>query len=549
MGLRDFIRVIRKNWWLIVALVVASVGTAVVVSALRTPEYEAKSIVFVSSQAGSSIAELQQGTTFTQSRVTTYTRLVTTPSVLEPVIDELGLDVSSSQLAQDVSANNPLNTMLIEIQVRDENPEVAATIANALGRSLRDVVQGIEAPLDGSTSPVRLTQVENAAVPTDPFAPNMLLNIALSLAIGLVLAAAAVVARESLDTRIRRSNDILRVTSSPLIGSIPFDPTAKKSPIIRRDDRLSRRAESFRTLRTNLQYLDANIDSGGGNSTFVITSSVPGEGKTSTAINLAMTLADVGIRTLLIDADLRRPKADVYLGIEGTLGLTDVLIGRISFGDVVIDYGSIGLSVLPAGRIPPNPSELLASRRMRDLLASAREDYEVIIVDAPPLLPVSDAAILAKEATGAIVLVGANRVTRHQLQESLDGLQAVGAHVAGLVLSMSPTRGPDAYGYGSYGAYVASSADADKRERATQDSAAETRPEPTQQEPTPAFATEYEPVVEDPADDDPADDLDIDLGLKPENGTEDDSSTSGAPAPRSHARSSASASASGDDPA
>lgn len=122
------------------------------------------SVVFV--VAGKHLDRLRQGTTFTQSGVTTYTRLVATPSVFEPVIDELGWSMSPSTLAEDVSANYPLNTPLIKIQVRDENPEDAATIANALGRSPRETEERIETPVDGSTSPVRLTQVEIADVPT-----------------------------------------------------------------------------------------------------------------------------------------------------------------------------------------------------------------------------------------------------------------------------------------------------------------------------------------------------------------------------------------------
>jgi capsular exopolysaccharide synthesis family protein len=454
MGLRDFLRVVRKNVWIIVALVAASLIAAVAFSALRTPLYEAKATVFVSSQAGGTIAEVQQGSSFTQSRVTTYTRLVTTPSVLQPVIDELDLDTTPAQLAEHITANNPLNTSLIEIQVRDPDAADAAVIADALGDSLRDTVQRIETPLDQSTSPVRLTQVESASVPIAPVVPNVLLNVGLALVIGLALAAAAVVARESLDTRVRRPSDIQRVTATPIVGSIPYDPAAKKHPLVRHDDRLSRRAESFRTLRTNLQYLEL-FD---GPTTFVITSSVPGEGKTSSAINIARALADVGTRTLLVDADLRRPKTDVYLGIEGGLGLTDLLIGRARVEDVVIDMAPRGFSVLPAGRIPPNPSELLSSPRMKQLIAQLSLAYDVVIIDAPPLLPVSDAAVLAKQTRGALVLVGAGRVTRTQLQESLEGLRAVGATVAGVVLSMAPTRGPDAhgYGYGSYGTYSAS---------------------------------------------------------------------------------------------
>ena len=257
--------------------------------------------------------------------------------------------------------------------------------------------------------------------------------------------------RAVLDTRIRTPRDVEQVTDRPIIGAIAFDPKAKERPLIVHDDPLSPRAESFRALRTNLQFLDM-----GGRSSFVITSSVPSEGKSTTTINLAIALADAGKRVALLDADLRKPKVADYLGIEGGAGLTDVLIGRARIGDVMLPWGKRSLYVLPAGKIPPNPSELLGSKNMHTLLEVLERDFDVVLCDAPPLLPVTDAAILAKATSGAIVVVSAGRTNRHQLSGAVDALETVDAQIAGIVLSMVPTRGPDAYAYGygyGYGAY------------------------------------------------------------------------------------------------
>ncbi len=189
----------------------------------------------------------------------------------------------------------------------------------------------------------------------------------------------------------------------------------------------------------------------GGRASFVITSALPSEGKSTSTINLAIALADAGKRVALIDADLRKPKVAEYLGIEGGAGLTDVLIGRTRVGDVMLPWGGRSLYVLPAGKIPPNPSELLGSNQMRTLLEALERDFDVVLCDAPPLLPVTDAAILAKATSGAIVVVSAGRTNRRELSGAVDALQAVDAKVAGLVLTMVPTRGPDAYSYGGYG--------------------------------------------------------------------------------------------------
>ncbi|MDF2576452.1 MAG: chromosome partitioning protein, partial [Agromyces sp.] len=191
-----------------------------------------------------------------------------------------------------------------------------------------------------------------------------------------------------------------------------------------------------------------------GRSSYVITSSVPSEGKSTTTINLAIALADAGKRVALLDTDLRKPKVAEYLGIEGGAGLTDVLIGRARLSDVMLPWGNRSLYVLPAGKIPPNPSELLGSKSMRQLLEALERDVDIVLCDAPPLLPVTDAAILANATSGAILVVSAGHTNRHQLSGAVDALNTAGAHIAGVAMTMVPTRGPDSYAYGyGYGSY------------------------------------------------------------------------------------------------
>lgn len=448
MELIDYIRILRKNWLIIVVATLVGIGIAAVFSLTRTPQYETQSTVFVSSQSGSTIQELQQGNTFTQERVATYTNLVSTPIVMNPVIAELDLGITAAELDAQVEASSTLNTTLITITVSDPDPILAADIANALAASLTSAVEEIETPNDSDTSPVRLTRVKDALPPLTPSSPNAPLNLALGALVGLALGVGAAVLRSVLDTRIRSPRDVEQVTDRPMIGAIPFDPKVKERPLIVHADPLSPRAESFRALRTNLQFLDME-----GRSSFVITSSVPAEGKSTTTINLAIALADAGKRVALLDTDLRKPKVAEYLGIEGGAGLTDVLINRARVGDVMLPWGQRSLWVLPAGKVPPNPSELLGSAQMHTLLEVLERDFDVVLCDAPPLLPVTDAAILAKATSGAIVIVASGRTNRHQLNGAMDALQTVGAKVAGLVMTMVPTRGPDAYyaygaGYG-----------------------------------------------------------------------------------------------------
>jgi capsular exopolysaccharide synthesis family protein len=202
-------------------------------------------------------------------------------------------------------------------------------------------------------------------------------------------------------------------------------------------------------MRTNLQFLQLS-DEG---RSFVVTSSVAAEGKSTTSANLALTIAATGKRVILVEADLRRPKLSEYLGVVGTVGLTNVLIGLASLDDVLQPWGDGALSVLPAGRIPPNPSELLGSPAMRDLLRVLEKSYDMVILDAPPLLPVTDAAILAGIASGAIIVVASGRTRREQLSRSVEILDGVGARTLGIVMNFLPVKGPDAYTYGGLGGY------------------------------------------------------------------------------------------------
>lgn len=449
MELRDYIRILRKSWLLIVLLTLVGVAAAATFSLLQKPMYTASTKVFVSTSSGQNVSDLAQGNSFTVQRVKTYSDLVTTPIVLQPVIAALELNMTSDDLASAVSASAPLDTTLIEISVSNEDPVLAADLANAISQSLTAVVQDIEAPEAGSenTSPVKLTRVQDAPVPQSPVSPKVPLNVALGALVGLALGLAIAVLRETLDNRVRNERDVAQLTDAPIIGGIAFDPKAKTRPLIVQADPRSPRAESFRTLRTNLSFLDIGSE----DRSFVVTSSVQSEGKSTTAANLAISLADSGARVLLVDADLRRPKVAEYMGLEGAVGITDVLIGRAELLDVVQPWGRSKLFVLPAGKIPPNPSELLGSSAMADLIALFNREFDAVIFDAPPLLPVTDAAILSKSVGGAILVVAAGHTHKNQLKGAVSALENVGAPISGLVLTMLPTKGPDAYGYGRYG--------------------------------------------------------------------------------------------------
>jgi capsular exopolysaccharide synthesis family protein len=272
------------------------------------------------------------------------------------------------------------------------------------------------------------------------------MNLAVGLALGLAVGVAIALLRNTFDNRIRGEADLRTVTDAPLLGGIAFDQDASRKPLLTQTAHQSPRAESFRQLRTNLQF--ANVS--GHAKTVLVTSSLPGEGKSTTATNLAIAIAQAGQTVCLIDADLRRPMVGTYLGLDGTAGLTTCLVGVADVNDLLQQWGADELYVLTSGQIPPNPSELLGSDEMKRLLTRLEQAFDTVIIDAPPLLPVTDAAVLSQYVGGVVMVAGVQKIRQHDIEKSLAALRMVGSNVLGVVLNQLPIKGPDAYSYTYY---------------------------------------------------------------------------------------------------
>ena len=437
---------LRKLWWVVaLAAVLGAAGTFGYAS-LQTPLYSATSSLHFSIAQGDSATDLNQGSNYTQSQMLSYAQLVEGSLVLQPVIDELGLADSVDTLAERVTAESPEETVLITISVTDPQAQGAAETADAIASSLATVVAELERPSGGEPSPVQISTVREAQAPESPVTPRTTLNVALGLALGLLIGVGIAVLRATLDTRVRSDEDVRALTDAPLLGTIAFDEEAVSQPLIVQGSPHSRRAESFRRLRTNLQFLEFDDD----RRRVLVTSSLPGEGKSTTAINLAITLAHAGTRVVLVDGDLRRPSVSRYLGLEGSVGLTTVLIGRVPLEAAVQPWGDTNLFVLPSGEIPPNPSELLGSAQMERLVARLDEQYEVAVIDSAPLLPVTDSAVLARLTGGTILVVRAGEIHNAQVQQALRVLSTGGAALHGVVLNGVAQSDASEYRYQYY---------------------------------------------------------------------------------------------------
>jgi succinoglycan biosynthesis transport protein ExoP len=203
------------------------------------------------------------------------------------------------------------------------------------------------------------------------------------------------------------------------------------------------RAEAYRSVRSNLEFVAMTE----GASALVVTSPRQGQGKTTTAVNLALAIAEQRKRVVLVDADLRRPSVAEVARLESSVGLTTVLVGQASIDDVVQKWASTSLDVITSGKLPPNPLQLVDSQGMFDLLNELRARYDVVVVDSPPLLSVADAAVLSQHVDGAVLTVTAGRTNRNELSRALETLSVARGHLIGVILTRARAGRHDrAYG-------------------------------------------------------------------------------------------------------
>lgn len=454
MDLKEYFRILRRRWLLILIVVLVAAGAAHSVTILTTPRYAATSQLFVAVHGNESVVDLNQGNAFAQSRVASYVALATSPSILDAVAAETGL--STDDLATAISATSPAKTILIDIRAESYNAKRAARIANVTADELVKLVGELEATNDQTQQPVSLRKVHDADVPRTPFEPSTTRNLAVGLLLGMAGGIGAALIVDRLDTRLRGRQAVEQAAAASVLGAVSTE-SANHDLLLRPSENYSARHEAFRQLRTHLQF--ANVD--GGVRSVLVTSSIPGEGKSTTAANLAIVLGESGLRVLLVDADLRRPVIATAFGLEGSVGLTTVLTGRIPLREAVQPVPEfIGLSVLTAGILPPNPSEMLSSAAMESALGEMREQFDVIVIDSPPLIDVSDAGALATLVSGVLLVASADgRLHKDQLAQSLENLRFVSAKLFGLVINrLDVSRNKTGY----YG-YQASAAPAERR--------------------------------------------------------------------------------------
>jgi succinoglycan biosynthesis transport protein ExoP len=447
MDLQQYVRVLRAHWLLIGASVFVCTVAAALLAWTRTPIYAAGTQLFVSAPGvPADLGQTYQGGLFSQQRVLSYAQIVSSPAVAQAVIRQLGLSESVEELQGKIRASVPKDTVLIDVTVKDRSPQRARAIANAVGDQFSSFVSALETRQENRSSPVKVSVTSRAQLPGGPVSPRKPVYLALGVLLGLVLGAGGAVLREAIDKRIRGEDDAAAAAGAPVLGSIIEDPAAGSRPLIVMNDPFSVQAEAYRRLRTNLRVLsvDHNLRS------FVVSSAVASEGKTLIVANLGIAFAQAGYRVVLVDADLRSPRLAEVLGISAPVGLTNVLVDDMPVEAALQTWpDGLPLEILGSGPKPLNPSELLGSQRFATLLDALTDRADVVILDVPALLPVTDAAIVARVTSGLVLVTRVTSTRMAHLETAAESLRAVDEPVLGVVLNRLPTR--RAWRYLSYG--------------------------------------------------------------------------------------------------
>ena len=438
MTLRAYLRVLRERWRLLVVFILVATGIALLITDLTPKSYQATAQVLVSTSSVGDASVLNQANAFVTVQVPTFATTIDNPDVLKYVQSDLHLGLSNSTLKGKISANAVTGEAIIEVTATDGSASRAANLANSAARGFIQAVQGFN-------KSVKLFLTGPADQPSSPASPKPVLNVALGILLGLLVGAALAVARDILDNRIKDAETLAKIADAPVMGVIVEDPKTDRHPVATRAGNRNIRAENFRQLRANLQF--ANVDEHP--RVIAVTSSIPEEGKTTVAINLASTLAEAGFSVCLVDADLRRPTVAKVLGLVSPVGLTSVLIQQISLQDVLQHAGS-SLYVLASGPTPPNPSEVLASSYVRDVIRSLLDSVDYVVIDTAPLLPVADGSEVAALADGTLLVARHGLTTDSNVQRAAQTLRRVDATLLGVVLNRTPIRRNNEYGYTYY---------------------------------------------------------------------------------------------------
>jgi capsular exopolysaccharide synthesis family protein len=450
MTVREYLHILRRRWQLVVGCLGVVFAITLAVNFTLLPKaYTGSAKLLVT--GGKTAVPGGPAVAVGPQRVQSYAALADSLDVATAAVREENLNFSPETLQSRISASVPTSSQLVDLKVSDPTASGAQRATNAVAAALARKIRELERSASGRQPAIVGEIAEHSGLPDSPSSPATIRNLVFGFFLAIALGIAAAITREIFDTRVRGAGMLTEKFGLVTLGVIEKDHAVEKHPLMVQAAPKSSMAESFRQLRTNLRFVHGQRS----HLAVVVTSAEPNEGKSTIASNLGIALAMAGESVVLVEGDFRRPRLGAYLGLSTTThGLSDVLIGDAKASQVLWTRREMQLKLLLEGRIPPNPSELLGSQAMADLLTELKSQANIVLIDTPPVLAFSDAAVTAAFADTALLVVRAGSTRLESVDRALIALDTVGASVSGLVLSMAPTRGPDAdYTYDGYRSY------------------------------------------------------------------------------------------------
>ena len=444
IDIRQLLQILRKHMkWILIITTVMLVASGLISFYVLSPIYEASTSLMVSKTYSENelITQLQLNDINLNARLAeNYSKIIKSRRVMEIVIEDMGLDISYEGLQAITGVELVKNTEFFNITVQNEDPKLAMDIANKLAMTFKEEVAKI-------MKVENVTVLDSAVLPEKPVKPNKRLNVAIAGILGLMLSIGLAFLLEFLDRTIKTPDDVKRYLGLTAIGAIPKTQNGDIKDIASRDPK-SPITEAYRTLRTNIQFasLDNPIK------TIMTSSSIAGEGKSSTTFNLATVFAQTGAKVLVVDGDFRKPKIHRLAKMPNVNGLSDILINQSDYKESIVKSWNENMDLLFSGTIPPNPSELLNSKRMEKLIATLKEDYDYVFFDTPPVAIVTDAAILSTKIDGMILVSAVGEVEFSVAMRAVELLRNVNANILGSVLNKIPIQ-DKSYSYYYYASY------------------------------------------------------------------------------------------------
>lgn len=453
IDIQEILFLLLRKWYIVAVCFLLATGSSFAVTQFYLkPVYKAQTTLFLGKEDGKvgnlSIGDLQ----LSNQLIVDYREILKSDLVAEKISKKLG--VNAGKFKGNVAVNTVKDSRIFSISYEDNDPKLAADVVNELANEIQQMASQI-------IEVKNVKVIDSAKIPPNPIKPNKKKNIGLAGFFGLILGASLVYLLELVDHTFKKPEEVEKQLGLNVIGTIPRFDGGKRNKsnkkkdlkeieqtyyknLISRIDPKAPATEAFREIGTNLHYISVDREL----KTIIITSPSSGDGKTVTAVNLAVTLARTGKKVLLIDADLRKPKVHAYFGIRNGEGLTNLLID-----DKEHKVGSVekcdnsNLYILTSGPIPPNPYEMLSSNRMQKLIEYYRTIYDVLIIDTPPVGQVTDAAVLAGIADGAIIVMASGETRIDMAKRAQKALEGVNTNIIGIVLTKMDMSRTSYYNY------------------------------------------------------------------------------------------------------